>query len=267
MRFVRMEGASPEASALAEATGKASATRPREALVPVATQRAYGAGMSDLRTVTEETSTITKQAAPTPVDELDDEKFDSSNAPPMTNALNPDDPEHRDVPDLEANKGVALRFIEGVFINQDPAAVDELASDDFTAHTFGDLPPGREPLKEAMRRAGEGVSDPKFQVLDVIGEKDKVAVRLTTRARHTGKFMGVEPSGNEYSIDEIHIFRVEDGKVVEHWHEFDKQRLLQQLQSRDAQPTDAQPRDAQPRAAQPAAKATTDRPAIDARST
>jgi predicted ester cyclase len=55
-------------------------------------------------------------------------------------------------------------------------------------------------------------------------------VRLTTHARHTGTFMGVEPSGNEYSIDEIHIFRVEDGKVLEHWHEFDKSRLLQQLQ-------------------------------------
>jgi predicted ester cyclase len=186
--------------------------------------------MSDLRTVTEQTSTITRQPGPTPVDQLDDEKYDSSTAPPMTNAQNPEDPEHRDVPDLEANKGVALRFIEGVFIEQDPKAVDELAADDFTAHTFGDLPPGREPLKEAMRRAGEGVSEPKFEIKDVIAEKDRVAVRLTTRARHTGTFMGVEPSGNEYSIDEIHIFRIEDGKVVEHWHEFDKQRLMQQLQ-------------------------------------
>lgn len=189
--------------------------------------------MSDPRTVTESTSTIAQQPAPTPVDELDDEKFDSSTAPPMTNVKNPEDPEHRDVPDLEANKGVALRFIEGVFIDQDPKAVDELAADDFTAHTFGDLPPGREPLKEAMLRAGKGVSDPKFEVQDVIAEKDRVVVRLTTRARHTGTFMGIEPSGNEYSIDEIHIFRVEDGKVLEHWHEFDKQRLTQQLEGKD----------------------------------
>jgi steroid delta-isomerase-like uncharacterized protein len=167
---------------------------------------------------------------PVPVDKVDDDAFDSSSAPPMTNAANPDDPEHRDVPDLEANKGVALRFIEGVFIDQDAQAVDELAADDFTAHTFGDLPPGREPLKQAMQRAGAGVSDARFEIHDVIAEKDRVAVRLTTHARHTGTFMGVEPSGNDYSIDEIHIFRVEDGKVLEHWHEFDKARLLQQLQ-------------------------------------
>jgi len=191
--------------------------------------------MSDPRTVTESTSTVAQQPGPTPVDQLDDEKFDSSTAPPMTNAENPEDPEHRDVPDLEANKGVALRFIERVFIDQDPKAVDELAADDFTAHTFGDLPPGREPLKGAMKRAGEGVSEPKFEIHDVIAEKDRVAVRLTTRARHSGTFMGVEPSGNEYSIDEIHIFRIEDGTVREHWHEFDRQRLMQQLQGNEPQ--------------------------------
>ena len=223
--------------------------------------------MSDPRTVTEETSTIAGQPAPTPVDQLDDEKFDSSTAPPMANAKNPEDPEHRDVPDLEANKGVALRFIEGVFIDQDPEAVDELAADDFTAHTFGDLPPGREPMKEAMQRAGEGVSEPKFEIHDVIAEKDRVAVRLTTRARHTGTFMGIEPSGNEYSIDEIHVFRIEDGKVLEHWHEFDRQRLTQQLQGKGAAPQRASSQNVAQQGAPLDEKAPAARPGITARST
>ena len=222
--------------------------------------------MTDPRTVTEETSTVSRQPAPTPVDQLDDEAFDSSTAPPMTNAKNPEDPAHRDVPDLEANKGVALRFIEGVFIDQDPKAVDELAADDFTAHTFGDLPPGPEALKEAMHRAGEGISEPKFEIHDVIAEKDRVAVRLTTRARHTGTFMGVEPSGNEYSIDEIHLFRIEDGKVLEHWHEFDRQRLAQQLQGKGVAPQQGAQHVAR-QGAQPDAKAQPARPGITARST
>lgn len=214
------------------------------------------ARMSDLRTVEGEARSITSGGG-TPVDMVDDDSFDSSNAPPMTNAANPEDPNHQDVPDLEHNKGVALRFIEGVFIRQDPNVVDELAADDFTAHTFGELPPGREPLKEAMRRAGEGVSDPTFEIHDVIAEKDRVAVRLTTRARHTGTFMGVEPSGNEYSIEEIHIFRVgDDGKVLEHWHEFDKAGLVQQLQGNRTG-----------RRVQAGQPAVTPRPGIDARST
>lgn len=203
--------------------------------VPLATPRAYGARMTDPHMVAGTAGTGGRHTAdqPTPVDRLDEDEFDSSTAPPMTNAANPEDPDHRDVPDLEANKGVALRFIEGVFINQDPNAVDELAAEDFAAHTFGDLAPGREPLKEAMRRAGEGVSEPTFEIKDVIAEKDRVAVRLTTQARHTGTFMGIEPSGNRYTIDEIHMFRIEDGKVAEHWHELDRARLMQQLQGRD----------------------------------
>ena len=51
----------------------------------------------------------------------------------------------------------------------------------------------------------------------------------TTSARQTGPFMGLEPTGNHYSIDEIHIFRIRDGQLVEHWHQFDKMSLIQQL--------------------------------------
>lgn len=132
-------------------------------------------------------------------------------------------------PDLEANKEVARRFIDGVFVRQDPGAVDELAAEDFTAHTFGPLPPGREPLKQAMARAGAGVSEARFEIHDMIAEDDRVAVRLSTTARHTGTFMGLEPTGKRYTIDEIHIFRIRDGQVTEHWHEFDKLALMGQL--------------------------------------
>ena len=140
---------------------------------------------------------------------------------------------------LEANKRVALAFIDRVFVHQDPAAVDELAAEDFTAHTFGPLPPGRERLKEAMARAGAGVSAPVFRVEDVIAEGDRVAVRLTTSAVHSGTFMGVPASGRRYSISEIHIFRIRDGRVAEHWHEFDRTALLRQLRAEGSGPGEA----------------------------
>ena len=37
------------------------------------------------------------------------------------------------------------------------------------------------------------------------------------------------PSGKRYSIEEIHIFRLRDGKVVEHWHQFDQMGMMRQL--------------------------------------
>ena len=130
---------------------------------------------------------------------------------------------------LERNKDTVRRIVERIFVRQEDAAIDELVSEDFVPHTFGPMPKGREGLREGMKRAGAGVSDPEFTIHDLIAEGDRVAARLTTTARHTGPFMGIEPTGNRYSIDEIHIFRLRDGQMVEHWHAFDTASLLAQL--------------------------------------
>ncbi len=135
----------------------------------------------------------------------------------------------RDAERLQRNKQVAREVIERIFMRQEDSAIDELVSDRFVARTFGPMEPGREGLREGMRRAGAGVSEARFEIHDMIAEGDRVAVRLTTSGRHTGKFMGIEPTGNGYSIDEIHILRIEDGQLVEHWHEFDRMALLGQL--------------------------------------
>jgi steroid delta-isomerase-like uncharacterized protein len=130
---------------------------------------------------------------------------------------------------LAANKAVVRRFIEEIFGHGNLDAVDELAAGDFTPHTWGPMSPGRAALREAMHRAGSGVTEARFVIHDMIAEDDRVAVRLTSSARHTGTFMGQPPSGRRYSIDEMHIFRLRDGQVVEHWHEFDKATLKEQL--------------------------------------
>jgi len=130
---------------------------------------------------------------------------------------------------LEWNRERVREIIDRIFVHQDDAAIDELISNDFVPHTFGPMSPGREGLREGMRRAGAGISDPEFEIHDLIAEGDRVVVRLTTSARHTGTFMGIEPTGERYSIDEIHILRLRDGQLVEHWHEFDKGALMAQL--------------------------------------
>jgi predicted ester cyclase len=136
----------------------------------------------------------------------------------------------------QANKEVARQLIERIFIRQEDRAIDELVSTQFTPHTFGPMAPGREGLREGMKRAGAGVSDPEFTIHDMIAEGDRVVARMTTSARHTGTFMGVEPTGNRYSIDEIHIFRISEGQLVEHWHAFDTMSLMRQLKGEGQAP-------------------------------
>ena len=130
---------------------------------------------------------------------------------------------------LEPNKEVARQVIDRIFVRGEEAAIDELIATDFHPYTFGPMAPGRDGLREGMRRAHAGVSDPEFRIHDMIAEHDRVAVRLTTSARHTGTFMGLEPTGRRYSIDEIHIFGIRNGQVEEHWHAFDRADLMRQL--------------------------------------
>jgi predicted ester cyclase len=136
--------------------------------------------------------------------------------------------------DLERNKEVAGEIIERIFMRQEDRAIDELVALDFVPHTFGPMPPGREGLREGMRRAGRGVSDPEFVIHDLVAEGDQVVARLTSSATHTGTFMGIEPTGIRYSIDEIHVMRIRDGRMVEHWHAFDTLNLIRQLNGADS---------------------------------
>jgi steroid delta-isomerase-like uncharacterized protein len=130
---------------------------------------------------------------------------------------------------LEANKALVRRFVDEIFLRHDFAAVDELLTDDFTPHTWGDMPAGRDGLKQAITRVSAGLSDAHMTIDDVIAEGDRVAVRLTSSATQTGEFMGMPPGGKRYEIGEIHIFRIRDGRVSEHWHQADFMGMMKQL--------------------------------------
>jgi steroid delta-isomerase-like uncharacterized protein len=130
---------------------------------------------------------------------------------------------------IDENKALVRRFIDEVFVKGHGESVDELVSPDFTPHSWPGIGLGTEPLKQAQQRIQDGLSDVAMTIEDMVAEGDKVVVRLSSHARHTGEFMGLPASGKEYTIPEIHIFRVEDGKVVEHWLQMDTMGLMTQL--------------------------------------
>jgi steroid delta-isomerase-like uncharacterized protein len=128
---------------------------------------------------------------------------------------------------IEDNKALVRRFIREIFERRHLEAVDELCADDFIGHTWDNA--DKAGLKQAMGRVVKGLADVHFTIDDMIAEDDRVAVRVTASARQVGEFMGMPPSGRTYEISEIHIFRIRDGKVVEHWHQFDVPGMMKQL--------------------------------------
>jgi len=131
--------------------------------------------------------------------------------------------------DIERNKAIVRRFIEEIFVGGSHDAVDELVDERMVAHTWPSTGHPRDDLKAAMDRVSGALADAEFTIDDLIAEGDRVAARLTTAATQVGEFMGLPPSGKRYSIEEIHVFRLRDGKVVEHWHQFDQMGMMKQL--------------------------------------
>jgi steroid delta-isomerase-like uncharacterized protein len=130
---------------------------------------------------------------------------------------------------IETNKAIVRRFVDEVFVAGRLDAVDELVTPDFVPHSWPGTGPGPVELKRAMTRVFAGLSDVSMAIEDVIAEGDRVVVRLTAHAVHTGEFMGMPASGKAYTIPEIHVFRVSDGKIAEHWGQADLLGMMRQL--------------------------------------
>jgi steroid delta-isomerase-like uncharacterized protein len=128
----------------------------------------------------------------------------------------------------DANKAVVRRFVDEIFVERRRDAVAELLTEDFVPHTWG-IPAGRDGLIDAMERVGAGLSDVRMTINELVAEGDLVAVRLTSSAVQSGPFMGMPPSGRRYEIGEMHLFRIRDGRVSEHWHLADLLGMMRQL--------------------------------------
>lgn len=68
-----------------------------------------------------------------------------------------------------------------------------------------------------------------MQVEDRIIVGDRVVARTTHTATHTGTFRGFPPTGKRFSYRTIDIWRVENGKLAEHWDISDAEEVLRQL--------------------------------------
>jgi steroid delta-isomerase-like uncharacterized protein len=129
----------------------------------------------------------------------------------------------------DANKALARRVFEEVLNGRNLDLLDELAAPDYVEHN--PLPgqgSGIAGIRDRYRMLFDAF-DPHFTVEDVIAEVDKVVLRWTNSGTHVGEFAGIPPTGRSFTIPGIEIWRVENGKLAEHWDVVDVFGQLQQL--------------------------------------
>lgn len=129
----------------------------------------------------------------------------------------------------EENKRVVRRFPEEVATEGNIDVIDEICAEDVLDHSpLGDVE-GREELKEQASYLLTAFGDFSATVEDIIGEGDTVAMRVTVRGTHEGEFMGVEPTGEAFEVQNMVFTRVKDGQIAERWVQPDMLGMLQQL--------------------------------------
>jgi steroid delta-isomerase-like uncharacterized protein len=71
--------------------------------------------------------------------------------------------------------------------------------------------------------------DIKVTVEDTFGADDKVVVRWSAKMTHTGDHLGIPATNKPVRITGITIARIEKGKIVQGWDNWDQLALMQQL--------------------------------------
>ena len=131
----------------------------------------------------------------------------------------------------EHNKRLVRRALEGIYEQGDFELANELVHPDFVDHEPAHLeqPTGPESVKLTARRLQSAFGGLRFEVEDEIAEGDKVVQLVIMSGRHTGPLMRREPTGREFAVRHTYIWRIADGKIVDHWGSRDDLGLLAQL--------------------------------------
>jgi predicted ester cyclase len=104
-----------------------------------------------------------------------------------------------------------------------------LVSPDLAVRLGSAGPIGFDDWRKSLAEFFVGFPDGHHVIDDYVSDADKVVTRCRFEGTHTGIFHGVEPSGNRVSVGVIHIDRVENGIVVEHFGQLDGLGLLRQI--------------------------------------
>jgi len=130
----------------------------------------------------------------------------------------------------DANKAIDRRIVDEVLTRGGLTVADELIAPDFVDHAAS---PGMERGPDGFRAAvaafRTAFPDLHVTIEDHIADGDRVARRMTMRGTHHGELFGIPPTSKAITITGIHIVRLADGKVAEHWGVNDDIGLLQQL--------------------------------------
>ena len=137
----------------------------------------------------------------------------------------------------EENKAIVRRFEEET-AKGNLDVIDELLSPDFVDRN---LLPGQGPTREDFKRTNKEFLDAfsitSFHIEEQIAEGDTVVTKYRQSGVSRGEIAGLPPTGEEDTVEGIHIHRVSGGKITEEWSTLDVvpvwENLAQEIRERE----------------------------------
>lgn len=131
----------------------------------------------------------------------------------------------------DADKQLVDRYFGEILSDGGYGAADEILAPDFTIHGLETLLDRVQFLEIQSTVLREAFPDLTFELHDVFGDDNKVAVRATMRGTHRGEYLGIAPAGNQVEVETITILRISGERIVEVWSEMDSLSWFQQLEA------------------------------------
>ncbi len=130
----------------------------------------------------------------------------------------------------EENKAIVRRLYDEVWNAGKVGVVDEVFSRDFTDHNPNPgIPPTFDGFKQTVEVYRGAFPDVHFTVDLMTSDGDIVVSRWTAEGSHQADLGELRATGKSARVTGIDINRIVDGKITEHWGNWDQLSLMQQL--------------------------------------
>jgi predicted ester cyclase len=132
-----------------------------------------------------------------------------------------------------AKKVLIHHWFEDVWNKKREAAISEMLHRHASIYGLGNSPAevirGPKQFLPFWQQFTSAIPNISVAVESVLVERDKVAARCSVRGTHTGKGLGIEPTGAKISFTGMVLVHVKDEIIFEAWNNFDFLTLYQQL--------------------------------------
>ena len=127
-----------------------------------------------------------------------------------------------------------IQRLETAWASDDFDTVREIVAPDFKNGGPGaetNDPPNLEGVIKSAQAAGQAFSDRNQELVNILGEGDKVVAHVRFTGKNTGglPWFGIPANGNPVDVEWMTIYRLDGGKVVRTWGQMEVAKLMQQL--------------------------------------